>query len=303
VLPILASFQIGGVTLTVHAYGAFLVLAALAGGTLFVRGVAGMVRSGGAAGGGSLGRAAAAGLYLAALAAGLAGARALDAIMNVARYRSDPWLLVSTDPVGFALYGGMAGAGLVVWTVTRRLGVPIPELADRSLPAVVAGLVLLRLGCFLNGCCEGIATSLPWGVAFPPRAAGLEGDLLRGALPLFGTVAHPVPVHPTALYEALAAVILLVFVRRLGRRGHAPGVTALAWTAGFLLFRAANQAIRPASSSAVLSAGQLSLAYLAVGLVVVAVTVAVARAARRRSGVTGAAGTASGSGLGRPRPT
>ena len=47
-----------------------------------------------------------------------------------------------------------------------------------------------RVGCFLNGCCYGRPTTLPWGVKFPPGSfASLE----------FGDT----PVHPSQLYNAV----------------------------------------------------------------------------------------------------
>ncbi|NIU02223.1 MAG: prolipoprotein diacylglyceryl transferase, partial [Nitrosopumilaceae archaeon] len=28
-------------------------------------------------------------------------------------------------------------------------------------------LIILRTGCFLNGCCYGVRTNMPWGVSYP----------------------------------------------------------------------------------------------------------------------------------------
>jgi len=225
--PILAQLELGGAILTLHAYGTFLVLAAGAAGCLFARGARSI--------GLSWRRATA--LFLAAMVAGLVGARVLDAAVNLPAYAADPARLASTEFKGFALYGGLVGAMVVASIWSRRVGVPVRRLADVAIPAVAAGIVLIRIGCFLNGCCEGVATDLPWGVVFPPHGVGLERDLLAGQISLFGKVTEPQAVHPTQLYELAAAVLLALAARLAARCGAAPGVPALAFATGFLAFR------------------------------------------------------------------
>ena len=59
-----------------------------------------------------------------------------------------------------------------------------------------------RLGCFLAGDgTYGRPTDLPWGMAFPN-----------------GVVPTDVPVHPTPLYEAAAAVLMVAVLLPIGRR-------------------------------------------------------------------------------------
>ena len=288
-LPILAQFEVGGTSLTLYAYGTFLVLAAGAAGCLFVRGAGTL----------GLARRRAPALFLVATLAGFAGARLFDAAMNLSWYAADPARLVSTDLHGFALYGGLAAAMAVSVAWSRHAGIPVRRLADATIPAVAVGIVLLRIGCFLNGCCAGVATDLPWGVVFPSQAVGLERDLFKGQIPLFGVVATPTAVHPTQLYELAAVVLLALTARRVARRGAAPGLPALVFAAGFLVFRAANQAIRPASANAVLQTPALVAIYLAAGLAVFAVLVRDWRAGSRtrlhsRTGIRAAADTPGG---------
>lgn len=253
--PVLAQLALGGTTLTLYAYGSFLALAACTAGVLFVRGT------------GRLGVAprAALALYLVATLAGLAGARLLDAAVNPSRYVADPARLVSTDLHGFALYGGLAASVAVGAAWSRHHGISMRRVADATVPAVAAGIVLLRIGCFLNGCCAGVATTLPWGVVFPSNAVGFERDLLDGHIPLFGAVGAPTAVHPTQLYELAAALLLAVVARTVARFGAAPGTPALVFAAGFMVFRAANQALRPSSIDAVLPTAALVAIYLAAG--------------------------------------
>ncbi len=66
--------------------------------------------------------------------------------------------------------------------------------------AMPLSLAIARVGCFLNGCCGGKPSGLPWAVTFP------------------GTTTA---VHPTQLYELvldLAAFVFLFWVKKRVRR-------------------------------------------------------------------------------------
>ena len=215
-------------------YGSFLALAA---GAALLFAALGAVRLGV-----SVWRAAVG--YALALAAGLAGARLLDVALNRPFYEADPSRITALEPVGFALYGGLAAGGLVALTAARWWGVSGWRVADSTVPAVVAGIVLLRVGCFLAGCCAGAESDLPWAVRYPAGSATWAGQVLTGRTGILGLAGAVEPVHPTQLYELGAVVILGVVAWAVGRRGAAPGVPALTFAAGFTLFRLANQAIR-----------------------------------------------------------
>ena len=241
-VPVLFSGEVLGVPVEVRAYGTFLVLAAVV--SLAV-GVAGARRAGFPPG-----RIAA--IYLGAIVAGLAGARFLDVALQQDAYAAAPQAAAALAPRGFALYGGLGAAIVIVATaiaVGARRGMPAPgvtaaaafgRLADSAVPAVVAGIVLLRIGCFLNGCCTGVATDLPVGMAFPAGPSAATSFL--------GIETAEAPVHPTQLYEMAAAVLCglgaLWAARTLSRVGTTPGAAALLFTTGFLAFRAANQVLR-----------------------------------------------------------
>lgn len=74
---------------------------------------------------------------------------------------------------------------------------------------IALGYSFARIGCFLNGCCHGVPTDLPWAVTFPVTGACTTPD---------------VPVHPTQLYaSALSFLIFAVLVYlkpRVKRPGH-----------------------------------------------------------------------------------
>ena len=90
---------------------------------------------------------------------------------------------------GFTWYGGFL-AGLVTFVfLTRRHHLPLATTAAVSVAPLSVAYGIGRVGGFLAGDgTYGRPTDLPWGMAFPN-----------------GMVPTTVAVHPTALYEALAA--------------------------------------------------------------------------------------------------
>ena len=51
--------------------------------------------------------------------------------------------------------GGWVGYGLGWWFMRKKYRIPTWRLADAIAPVVCVGLMLGRIGCFLNGCCYG----------------------------------------------------------------------------------------------------------------------------------------------------
>jgi phosphatidylglycerol:prolipoprotein diacylglycerol transferase len=66
---------------------------------------------------------------------------------------------------------------------------------DYLSPFIILGYAITRIGCFLNGCCYGHITDLPWGVVYP----AIDGF-------------HR---NPTQLYASLAALIIFFIIRYL----------------------------------------------------------------------------------------
>ena len=106
------------------------------------------------------------------------------------------------DRAGFAWYGGLiAGVLTLMWqgraTKTGALG-----MLDLAAPAAAVGYGVGRIGCLTSGDGDyGIPTKLPWGMSFP-----------HGLVP---TVQR---VHPTPIYELMAALIIAAILWKRGRR-------------------------------------------------------------------------------------
>ena len=68
---------------------------------------------------------------------------------------------------GLAYYGGFIFASVFGILYARRHGMGKWRVADLAAPWIAFGLALTRVGCFLNGCCYGKVSHLPWAVHFP----------------------------------------------------------------------------------------------------------------------------------------
>jgi phosphatidylglycerol:prolipoprotein diacylglycerol transferase len=103
---------------------------------------------------------------------------------------------------GFAWFGGLlAGFGAFVW-MAHREKIPLLTMMDAGSPAAALGYGIGRIGCFLSGDGDyGIPTSLPWGMSFPN-----------------GLVPTTERVHPTPIYELIAACVIAWMLWRIGAR-------------------------------------------------------------------------------------
>jgi phosphatidylglycerol:prolipoprotein diacylglycerol transferase len=73
-------------------------------------------------------------------------------------------------------YGGLILAAPIVLVYLLHRKVTARLAMDICAPCITLGLAIGRLGCFLNGCCYGAPTTLPWAVQFPYSAIGAYAD-------------------------------------------------------------------------------------------------------------------------------
>lgn len=111
---------------------------------------------------------------------------------------------------GIVLYGSIMGgtAAFFLYRVVRPF--PLRPLLDVVAPSLALGIALGRVGCFLNGCCYGDRCDLPLGVSFPRDSPPWKAQEWVG---LIGQEANwSLPVHPTQIYSAIDALVLLFLV-------------------------------------------------------------------------------------------
>lgn len=224
--PVLFTIDVGGRVVAVQAYGLFLGLATV------VAVIIALVMSFR----GGLPKRRTAVTLAVALSGAFLGARLLNAALNLQFYSDAPGRLFRPGLSGFSLYGGLVTACALAVAGAGALRVPRGKLLDATVPAVAGGLILARVGCFLNGCCFGRPTALPWGVSFPKGSLAWAYDAAYGSLNLFGGSST---VHPTQLYEIGGVIAACALAMWYGGSEPArpPGTTFLAFAGLFSLVR------------------------------------------------------------------
>lgn len=178
-----------------------------------------------------------------------AGARLLHIASNPSYYAGDLSRMFSLHAVGFALYGGLILAVFTAWAVCRVMGLNLWRVADAVVPGLGIGIAVSRIGCFLNGCCFGIYTDLPWGMTFPPGSpANPVPKAANGFNSLFQSFAS-MPVHPTQLYELGAALLGTVLALLIMKRQKNDGMAFLVFVMWFSAFRWVNWHLRVPSAT------------------------------------------------------
>jgi phosphatidylglycerol:prolipoprotein diacylglycerol transferase len=160
------------------------------------------------------------------LIAGLLGAKLLLVLVDWRYFTANPGELGTLFKSGGVFYGGLIGGILVAWWYIRRHKLPGWQVVDVLAPGVMIGQAIGRLGCFSAGCCWGRPASVPWAVSFTDvysaRAVGTPLDN---------------PLHPSQLYESVAAFLILAFLLWLAPRKKFHGQVFLAYVALYSLAR------------------------------------------------------------------
>jgi len=149
-------------------------------------------------------------VVLVTLVASVFGARLLYVLEHLDDYRRHWSSVLALWQGGLTLYGGIVAGTVVGLWMSKRQQLPPWRVADALAPSIALGTAFGRVGCFLNGCCYGRPTHLPWGVVYPPDTyPGLE----------FGNT----PIHPSQLYFSLDGLLLFALLWSLRKRITVPG--------------------------------------------------------------------------------
>ncbi len=194
------------------------------------------------------------------LIAGVIGARVFFVVHYFDQFRGDPLGVFAIWNGGLELLGGVLLAIAVILSYIRYHKLPLRHYLDVLAIGLMMALVFGRIGCFLNGCCYGKPTDLPWAVRFPYGSfafrSQIHTDLERHRpephlhLPgeYFGytdedqlyspglkpkdlltpqqreEVVHGcyrcLPVHPTQLYTSMAAGLCCLILYSVWRRSQ-----------------------------------------------------------------------------------
>lgn len=162
----------------------------------------------------------------------LLGARLLNVVLNPKAY-PDIASIFELQYRKMSLMGGLV-LGIIVILAAAFITKTNPgALGDCFVLPGFAGIVLLKTGCFLNGCCFGKPAKAPFGMVFPANA---EKYAFIEWLPIVKPTSEY--VYPTQLFEiggAFIAFLIAMAIRKWLK--NRPGVFAAAFGAVFSLAR------------------------------------------------------------------
>jgi len=160
-------------------------------------------------------------LVILSVVGGLIGARlAYVLVYNLTGFLANPLIVFSIGPGGIegmiwygAFVGGIIPFGLYIW----KKNLSFWKIADMFSPYLALGYAVVRIGCFLRGCCYGNITSGPLGVVFP-------------YIDSFSR-------YPTQLFSSALNLLLFVFLLWFYKRRSFSGQIFILYLLGYSIYR------------------------------------------------------------------
>ena len=147
---------------------------------------------------------------------GVVGSRVLYVLQNINSFGGFIDLFKVWEG-GLSFHGGLIGGTIAMVIYLKRKRIPVLRAGDAIIPCVLIGLSWGRIGCFMNGCCFGKVTTVPWAVQFPPDSPAYYK---HQNLELLATDASSsLAVHPAQFYAtALAVLTVLILLWLQGKK-------------------------------------------------------------------------------------
>lgn len=143
----------------------------------------------------------------------VAGSRLLYVALHWSEFSSDPIEIIAFWRGGLAglmLLGGFLGALLTGTLYVKSQKLSLLRMMDLVAPALAFGQFIVRIGCFLNGCCFGKPSS--FGIIFPEGCAA-------------GYTFPGIKLHPAQLYNSLIGLVMFFALLNIEKRRRLkPGV-------------------------------------------------------------------------------
>jgi phosphatidylglycerol:prolipoprotein diacylglycerol transferase len=121
------------------------------------------------------------------LVGSIAGARIFYVVEFWRDFRGNPLEIFFIWKGGLVFYGGLLFAILGLLLAVKIFKLDLLKIMDILAPSTALGYAIGRIGCFLNGCCYGVETKVPWAVRFPTES------VLR---------------HPTQIYASISGLLI-----------------------------------------------------------------------------------------------
>jgi phosphatidylglycerol:prolipoprotein diacylglycerol transferase len=153
---------------------------------------------------------------LAALAAGLLGAKVWYAVLH-----PGPWRKAILG--GWAVDGFLVVAPIVAIAILLALGLPVAKFLDAVTPGLFVAVAIGRIGCFFAGCCAGRITDSRWGIWSSDRKIGARRI--------------PAQILESLAGLAIAAITTLLIL------GHAPRIDGTIFIGALAVYLVVRQAL------------------------------------------------------------
>jgi phosphatidylglycerol:prolipoprotein diacylglycerol transferase len=185
------------------------------------------------------------------LFASIVGARLLFVMLNTGQYAQHLLEIGALWRGGMSFHGGAVMGILAGWIFMRRKKLPALPLADAAAPGLALGYAIGRVGCFLNGCCYGGPTTLPWGIHFPGTEPGVHY--------------HPAQVYATLINLALCGALVAAY-----RRPHRSGQILALYIGAYSIYRFLIEIIRKGVTADVAAFGLTGAQLFSIACVIAA---------------------------------
>jgi phosphatidylglycerol---prolipoprotein diacylglyceryl transferase len=159
-----------------------------------------------------------------AAASGLIGSRLLYVALNWELFSDRLLTILFARFEGLSFYGAFFGGALALYFWGRWRKINFFKMADLMAPYLALGYAFGRIGCFLNGCCFGKVSDLPW--ALP---VSMLDNLMR---------------HPVQLYAAAGGVVIFFALKLLRKVRPFVGFNLLALAALYGILRFTTEFFR-----------------------------------------------------------
>ncbi len=166
----------------------------------------------------------------------LAGSRLLYVLLHLPYYRSAPRRLLRVEEGGADMFGGLPVVLLASLPIAALLDLPFWRFWDVTAFTLFGGMLIVRFGCLLNGCCCGRPTESRWGLLLPNTRGILCRRIPMQLLEIGWTVvvvglafalAPRSPIAGTLFVTTAGAYCLGRFVLDPGREERHPGIGPL----------------------------------------------------------------------------
>jgi len=188
---------------------------------------------------------------------------------------SGAWLWWQLAGYRIRLYEIMICSAAVVFVYSRIASLSFRHLLDVLILPALLGTAVLRIGCFVAGCCWGdVAESVP-GIEYPVGSFAYQQHLALGLIqPAAGS---SLPVHAVQIYEIIVLLAVILLGLRVRRSGYAKGALAFYGASTYAIGRFFLEFLR-ADSDALIA--NLTIVHLqSVGLLALVILVRLAASA------------------------